>query len=176
MDILLETQGSNILLWVIIGVMLLGCIWMTVSSSKRQKLYYEETMKLREKFVVGAKIKTVSGVFGEIVAVRTALDGTKVFTIKSGEAENAMTFEIDINGIACIDDKDDVKEEPKDENIDDLMKKVQETSDNLNEQASSKVIDENEAKEEKPVQSDNKEEKDTGDPFEKGKKKKSKKE
>lgn len=176
MDTLLEVQGSSILLWVLIGIMVIGLVYTTISGNKKQKQYYEEMLKLQEKFVVGAKVKTKSGVFGEIIDIRTALDGTKVVTIKSGDADNAMTFEIDINGIAHIDDKDVKYEEEKDENIDELMKKVQETSENLNEQATSKVIEEDgknvDDKNKKEIASEEEKSVDDGDVFTKTKKSK----
>lgn len=142
MDFILEmlNEGSTIFMWVLIGIMVLGSIYLLVSGNKKRAEYYEKLKEEQAKFVVGVKVKTNAGIFGEIINIRTALDGTKVVTIKSGEGNNAMTFDIDINYITNIDDKDN--KEVFDEEYNELMKKVEETSASLDAESSSKVFEE----------------------------------
>lgn len=150
-------SSMNIILYVFLGLLI---VWLLVSpflNAKRNKRYYEEREKVFAQFVPGTKVKTSSGLFGEIIDIRTAKDGTKVATIKSGEGSNALTFEIDVNYIAYVDDKD---EEPVTDDMQDLMQKVEDTSKELDENLSTKVIDEKQ----------NFNEEVSGDPFEKPKK------
>jgi preprotein translocase subunit YajC len=98
-------------------------------NSKKRTQYIEQVKEMQSKFEVGTKVKTYAGIYGEIVAIREALDGTKVITIKSGDGENAMTFDIDIQYISNIDEKDN--KEIYDEEYNELKKKMEETTQNL---------------------------------------------
>ena len=59
---------------------------------------------------VGDKVKTYAGVYGEIVSIRDAKDGSKVAIIKSGDEEFFSYLEIDVAAVYSLDEKDVVEE------------------------------------------------------------------
>ena len=127
----------DIALIILLGVMVLMCIVSFVTSNKKRKEYMEQMKEMQSKFTAGTKVKTYAGIYGEIVSIREALDGSKVATIKSGEGENAMTFDIDVTYISNIDDKDNQK--VYDEEYEALKKKMEETAQSLEGEALYKV-------------------------------------
>lgn len=122
--------GSSIFLYIVLGLLVVFCIFSFVTNNKKRAQYLEQVKEMQSKFEVGTKVKTYAGIYGEIVAIRDALDGTKVVTIKSGDGENAMTFDVDIQYISNIDEKDN--KELYDEEYEELKKKMEETSQDLN--------------------------------------------
>ena len=118
--------GSSIFLYIVLGLLVVFCIFSFVSNNKKRTQYLEQVKEMQSKFQIGTKVKTYAGIYGEIVAMRDALDGTKVVTIKSGDGDNAMTFDVDIQYISNIDEKDN--KEVYDEEYEELKKKMEETS------------------------------------------------
>lgn len=64
---------------------------------------------------VGDKVKTYAGIYGEIVSIRDAKDGSKVAIIKSGDEEHFSYIEIDIAAVYALDEKDVVEEVTEEE-------------------------------------------------------------
>ena len=137
--------GSPIFLFVVLGLLIVFCIFSYITNSKKRTQYMEQVKEMQSKFTVGTKVKTYAGIYGEIVAIREALDGTKVVTIKSGDGENAMTFDVDIQYISSIDEKDN--KEIYDEEYEELKKKMDEATQDLD--ASSLKVNEIEEENEK---------------------------
>lgn len=121
--------GGSIFLYIVLGLLVVFCIFSFVSNNKKRAQYLEQVKEMQSKFQIGTKVKTYAGIYGEIVAMRDALDGTKVVTIKSGDGDNAMTFDVDIQYISNIDEKDN--KEVYDEEYEELKKKMEETSQDL---------------------------------------------
>lgn len=141
-----NNSGNSWVLIVAIVALALLMVYSIISGKKRTAAYKQQLEENQKKFVVGAKIKTYAGVYGEIIAIREALDESKVATIKSGEGENAMTFEIDLNYILGIDEKDN--KELFDEECNALMQKIKDEAQNEESNGDKKDKKENDDKKE----------------------------
>lgn len=128
MNFMLEADTSNtIISLILIGILAIFLIFIFISNNKKKAQYMQEMKRTQSKFVAGAKVKTYAGFYGEIVSVRTALDGTSVVTLKVGEGDKIVHIEMDINYISNIDDKDNK------EVFDDEYEKLMNEENNLNE-------------------------------------------
>ena len=76
---------------------------------------------------VGDKVKTYAGIYGEIVSIRDAKDGSKVAIIKSGDEEHFSYIEIDIAAVYALDEKDVVEEVTEEEIVETEETEVQNT-------------------------------------------------
>lgn len=110
MNLLLFTENSTNFSSIVLPalVIFLFVIYIAFGFIKRSKLN-AETHNLLEKLQVGVKIKTYSGIYGEIVEIRDALDGSKVALIKTGEGDKASYISIDFDSIYAIDEKDNAE-------------------------------------------------------------------
>ena len=139
-NLLFAEAGESIMSIIVIVILVALLVVMLVMNNKKRAQYMQELQENQKKFVVGAKVKTYAGFYGEIVAIREALDGTKVITIKIGEGSNAINMDIDMNFIASIDDKDN--KEKYDEEYNELVKKVEENISKMDDESSKVVLDE----------------------------------
>ncbi|MBQ8749157.1 MAG: preprotein translocase subunit YajC [Clostridia bacterium] len=97
--------GTMIIL-VVLLVLIVGSL---VMSFMRRNKYNAETQSMLEKLNVGVKVKTFAGIYGEIVEIRDALDGSKVALIKSGENGKESYISIDLASVYAIDEKDNAE-------------------------------------------------------------------
>ncbi len=119
--LLTSATPNNTGMWIVLGVMLVLLVGMYIMSSIKRKKYNQETAAMLDSLKPGDKIKTYSGIYGEIVAIRETTDG-KVVTLKLGDEDHVSYMSVDSGVIYCIDKKQDVVYdaegniiEPKDE-------------------------------------------------------------
>jgi len=87
------SSENNIYLFIIIGVFIVGMIFLQYLPNKRkQKVMMEMAAKIR----VGDKIRTVGGIYGTVIAIN---DKENTYTVLSGKAE----FIIDRGGVYTLD-------------------------------------------------------------------------
>ena len=79
MNLLLFAENSTNFSSIVLPALVISLfvIYIAFGFIKRSKIN-AETHNLFEKLQVGVKIKTYSGIYGEIVEIRDALDGSKV--------------------------------------------------------------------------------------------------
>lgn len=110
MDTLLFAEGqvgfSN---WILPAILILVIVFYIASGFIRRSKYNNETQDLLSKLQVGTKIKTFAGIYGEIVEIRDALDGSKVALIKTGEGDKCSYMSIDLASVYAIDEKDNAE-------------------------------------------------------------------
>ena len=110
MNLLLFAENSTNFSSIVLPALVISLfvIYIAFGFIKRSKIN-AETHNLFEKLQVGVKIKTYSGIYGEIVEIRDALDGSKVALIKTGEGDKASYISIDFDSIYAIDEKDNAE-------------------------------------------------------------------
>ena len=95
-------MNTNIVSYVLIGVLLLGMIALLFVQSRRQKKAQEDYMAMLDTLRPGVKVKMASGLLGRIKEIREEAPGFKTITLNVGEDKNAveMTFVIEaVQGI-----------------------------------------------------------------------------
>ena len=110
MNLLLFAENSTNFSSIVLPALVISLfvIYIAFGFIKRSKIN-AETHNLFEKLQVGVKIKTYSGIYGEIVEIRDALDGSKVALIKTGEGDKESYISIDFASIYAIDEKDNAE-------------------------------------------------------------------
>ena len=101
-----ETGFSS---WILPAILLVIVVASLVMGVLRKGKYTQETQNLMSKLTVGVKVKTFAGVYGEIVEIRDALDGSKVALIKTGENGKESFMSIDLASVYAIDEKDNAE-------------------------------------------------------------------
>ncbi len=101
-----NTGFSN---WILPAILLVIVVASLVMGVLRKGKYTQETQNLMSKLTVGVKVKTFAGVYGEIVEIRDALDGSKVALIKTGEKGKESFMSIDLASVYAIDEKDNAE-------------------------------------------------------------------
>ena len=101
-----ETGFSS---WILPAILLVIVVASLVMGVLRKGKYTQETQNLMSKLAVGVKVKTFAGVYGEIVEIRDALDGSKVALIKTGENGKESFMSIDLASVYAIDEKDNAE-------------------------------------------------------------------
>ncbi len=95
-------MGSNIVSYVLIGVLLLGMVVLMLVQGRRQKKAQEDYMSMLDTLRPGVKVKMASGLLGRIKEIREEAPGFKTVTLNIGDGKNAveMTFVIEaVQGI-----------------------------------------------------------------------------
>ncbi len=95
-------MGSNIVSYILIGVLLLGMVVLMVVQGRRQKKAQEDYTAMLDTLRPGVKVKMASGLLGRIKEIREEAPGFKTVTLKIGEDKNTveMTFVIEaVQGI-----------------------------------------------------------------------------
>ena len=95
-------MGSNIVSYILIGVLLVGMIALMLVQGRRQKKAQEDYMAMLDTLRPGVKVKMASGLLGRIKEIREEAPGFKTITLNVGEDKNAveMTFVIEaVQGI-----------------------------------------------------------------------------
>lgn len=101
--LLFAVDFSTLILPIVLLVVI--AVTFVMSSLKRNK-YNEATKAMFDNIKVGVKVKTYAGIYGEIVEMRDALDGSKVAILKTGEGDKIGYISIDVASIYAIDEKD----------------------------------------------------------------------
>lgn len=95
-------MASNIVSYILIGVLLLGMVVLMFVQGRRQKKAQEDYLSMLDTLRPGVKVKMASGLLGRIKEIREEAPGFKTVTLKVGEDKNAveMTFVIEaVQGI-----------------------------------------------------------------------------
>jgi len=95
-------MGSNIVSYILIGVLLVGMIALMLVQGRRQKKAQEDYMAMLDTLRPGVKVKMASGLLGRIKEIREEAPGFKTITLNIGDDKNAveMTFVIEaVQGI-----------------------------------------------------------------------------
>ncbi len=93
---------SNIVSYVLIGILLLGMVALMLVQGRRQKKAQEDYLSMLDTLRPGVKVKMASGLLGRIKEIREEAPGFKTITLNIGESKNAveMTFVIEaVQGI-----------------------------------------------------------------------------
>ena len=106
---LLAAEGSTSFwgsygITIILVVLLVGFL---VFSSIRRKKYDGQVQNFIDNLKIGDHVKTYSGFYGKIVAIRETTDG-KVVLIEMGEGNKKGYIEADIMAIMGLDKKEDI--------------------------------------------------------------------
>ena len=80
-----ENNGSGWVMWVILGVLLVGFVLMMIIPQRRQKKRAEEMMS---RLAVGSIVTTIGGIVGEVVE----LNDTHIW-LSTGIGENKSTMQ-----------------------------------------------------------------------------------
>ena len=93
---------SNIVSYVLIGLLLLGMVALMLVQGRRQKKAQEDYMSMLDTLRPGVKVKMASGLLGRIKEIREEAPGFKTVTLNIGDGKNPveMTFVIEaVQGI-----------------------------------------------------------------------------
>lgn len=100
-------QGNSAATWIILVVLLAILIVMYVISTIKRKKYNQEAVAMIDALKPGDKIKTYSGIYGTVIAIRETTDG-KVVTLETGDDEHKSYTTVDASVIYCLDKKTDI--------------------------------------------------------------------
>lgn len=95
-------MGSNIVSYILIGVLLAGMIALMLVQGRRQKKAQADYMAMLDTLRPGVKVKMASGLLGRIKEIREEAPGFKTITLNIGDDKNVveMTFVIEaVQGI-----------------------------------------------------------------------------
>lgn len=90
------------------GILLVLLVISAGMAFMRKSKYTQSAMEMKNNLKIGDKVKTYAGMYGEIVAIKEAVDGSKYVVLKSGEGEYISYFSIDIEAIYGVDYKDEI--------------------------------------------------------------------
>lgn len=92
---------SNIVSYILIGVLLLGMVVLMLVQGRRQKKAQDDYMSMLDTLRPGVKVKMASGLLGRIKEIREEAPGFKTVTLHVGEKNPVeMTFVIEaVQGI-----------------------------------------------------------------------------
>ncbi len=102
--------ASDLSAYVIPVIFVVIVVILLVINFIRKTNYQKNAETMFNGLEVGDKVKTYAGVYGEIVSIRDAKDGSKVAIIKSGDEEFFSYLEIDVAAVYSLDEKDVVEE------------------------------------------------------------------
>ena len=94
-------MASNIVSYILIGVLLLGMVVLMLVQGRRQRKAQEDYMSMLDTLRPGVKVKMASGLLGRIKEIREEAPGFKTITLHIGEKNPVeMTFVIEaVQGI-----------------------------------------------------------------------------
>lgn len=94
-----------------------------------RKLNYQKNVdNMFNGLEVGDKVKTYAGIYGEIVSIRDAKDGSRVAVIKTGDEEHFSYIEIDIASVYALDEKDSEPQQDEEESEEQDQEQVEQTA------------------------------------------------
>lgn len=150
-----SANGNNtktIVMWVILGVILVGFIVMNYFSSKKRKAQMEAEKEKRNAIKPGFKVMTIGGIVGTVVSVD---DEANTFVLQTGSDENPNCIKFDKVAIYSSEDPNEASHEEHEEDI----MPVSESQEALEEKIDEEVVEEKkeEAEEKADEKADDKE-------------------
>lgn len=112
MNLLLAQDNTSTL--VLLIILVVACIALFVVNTMRNKKYMEQQKEMLDNIDVGSKILTKTFMYGTVEKITETTDG-KILLIKSGEGEKIGYFEINLEGVYSLDNKEEVVDLPEDE-------------------------------------------------------------
>lgn len=110
MNLLLAQENTSTLVFLIILVV--ACIALFVVNTMRNKKYMEQQKEMLDNIDVGSKVLTKTFMYGTVEKITETTDG-KILLIKSGEGDTVGYFEMNIEGIYSLDNKEEVVDIPE---------------------------------------------------------------
>ncbi len=95
-------MGSNIVSYILIGILLIGMVVLMLVQGRRQKKAQEDYTAMLDTLRPGVKVKMASGLLGRIKEIREEAPGFKTVTLNIGSDKSVveMTFVIEaVQGI-----------------------------------------------------------------------------
>ena len=91
---------SIVMMVAIVVLLIVVVVVLPMINNRKQRKQYND---LLEAVKLGATVKTIGGIIGKIVGLRT-VDGERVFTLETGDENAKSTLEFDINAIYQVID------------------------------------------------------------------------
>lgn len=101
---------QQIIIWVILGVFLVGLIVMNVLSNKKRRAQMEAEKEKRNAIKPGFKVMTIGGIVGTVVSVD---DEANSFVLQTGTDENPNYIKFDKVAIYSSEDPNAATEAPE---------------------------------------------------------------
>lgn len=93
--------------WFLVIILLVAIGLLFLSSTTRRKKEEKYRQEINELVVKGAKIRTLTGIYGTVVSVKNTTDG-KIVLIESGEGDKKSYQQIHIDAIYGIDNSEEM--------------------------------------------------------------------
>lgn len=94
-------EASKASSYVLLAVLVLMLVGMLIFPSIGQKKRNQEYQNMLDNLKVGDKVQTIGGIVGKIAKI-TEKDGVKTMFLETGDKNNKMTIEFNVNAIAGI--------------------------------------------------------------------------
>lgn len=107
-----ENVGNLIL----IIILLVACGGMFILSYLKNKKYQSQQQEMQNNIEVGSKVLTKTFIYGTIEKITETTDG-KVVLLKTGEGDKVSYFEMNMDAIYALDNKEEVVEEVLSEEV-----------------------------------------------------------
>lgn len=98
-NLLLEASKASS--YVLLGLLVCMIVGMLIFPSIGQKKRNQEYQTMLDNLKVGDKVQTIGGVVGRIAKI-SEKDGVKTMFLETGDKNNKMTIEFNVNAIAGI--------------------------------------------------------------------------
>lgn len=98
-NLLLQTQTSNIIMIVVLGVLLVAMLVLPMFQRKKQLKEYQA---MQDTLKAGTKVQTVGGIVGRIVRIKDNKEGYKSIVLETGDKDKKSYMEFHINAIAGV--------------------------------------------------------------------------
>lgn len=103
---------QQIIIWIILGVFLVGLIVMNFLSNKKRKAQMEAEKEKRNAIKPGFKVMTIGGIVGTVVSVD---DDANSFVLQTGTDENPNYIKFDKVAIYSSEDPNEATEAHEDD-------------------------------------------------------------
>lgn len=103
---------QQIIIWIILGVFLVGLIVMNFLSNKKRKAQMEAEKEKRNAIKPGFKVMTIGGIVGTVVSVD---DDANSFVLQTGTDENPNYIKFDKVAIYSSEDPNEAMEAHEDD-------------------------------------------------------------
>lgn len=94
--------GTEIVSYILIGVLLVGMIVMMFVQGRRSKKAQDDYLSMLDTLRVGVKVKMASGLLGRIKEIREEAPGFKTIVVSTGDDKNATTMTFMIEAVQGI--------------------------------------------------------------------------
>mgnify|MGYP002521200746 CR=1 FL=1 len=108
-----QPSGSNVFVWIILGVFIVGLIVVNYFSNKKRRAQMEAEKEKRNAIKPGFKVMTIGGIVGTVVAVD---DEANTFVLQTGTDETPNYIKFDKVAIYSSEDPNAATAEPESEN------------------------------------------------------------